>query len=250
MDYCGGKRLCEIECHRLLESELEADWLRDHPAPQRYNDLLKDFERDKDRLHEIASTPIADSLSLRDSACGVPVKRILRCYLSQNSSSPAVFKQDTAGRKGTSCSTCRLRVISARSLLRPFPSCRLSSRALSRKTGTRSATSSWEQALTSLNRQLCGLAQRLSQFPARLIHSALESSSGFPEYPYLVTPSRTSLQDSEFSAIIAATMRPKAAIYPVVLGGHDEARFGGLNDSTAMSSGLIDAKLTTAARIS
>ena len=50
MDYCGRKKVSEIECHRLLESQLQAHWLARSRAPQRYNDLLKDFERDRDPL--------------------------------------------------------------------------------------------------------------------------------------------------------------------------------------------------------
>ena len=164
MDYCGRKRLCEIECHRLLESELEAHWLARSPSPQRYNDLLKDFERDRDRLFEMASS-YSRFLEFVGLGTGVPEKRILRCYLSQNFLL-RLFANRILGRKRDRLLDLPLAsylgslITPARPVLpaqfsRAFPE-------------DRNPFSDFfmEQALTSLNLQLRGLAQRLSQSPA------------------------------------------------------------------------------------
>ena len=164
MDYCGRKRLSEIECHRLLESELEAHWLARSPAPQRYNDLLKDFERDRDRLFEIASS-YRRFLDFAGLGAGVPETRILRCYLSQNFLL-RLFANRMLGRKRNPlldlpiASYLGSLITPARPLLpalfsRTFP-----------EDLNPFSDFFMEQSLTSLNLQLCGLAQRLSQFLA------------------------------------------------------------------------------------
>jgi hypothetical protein len=105
--YCSS----EIECHRLLESELESFWLARSPAPEKYDDLLKEFRRDREWLSKIAShyrrflefaglsplaEPAPDSIrGHRDCADGrvgisplkdakVFEKRIVKCFLLQN----------------------------------------------------------------------------------------------------------------------------------------------------------------------
>jgi hypothetical protein len=82
-DYSGVKRLSEIECHRLLESELEALWLARSPTPERYNKLLEDFERDRGRLFEIASR-YRRFLEFAGLSAGVSERRIVKCFLWQN----------------------------------------------------------------------------------------------------------------------------------------------------------------------
>ena len=164
MHYCGGKGLSEIECHRLLESELEAHWLARSRAPQRYHDLLKDFERDRDRLFEIASS-YRRFLEFAGLSAGVRETRILRCYLSQNFLL-RLFANRILGRKRDSLLNLPLAsylgslITPARPVLpaqfsRTFPEDR-----------DPFGDFFMEQALTSLNLQLRGLAQRLSQFPA------------------------------------------------------------------------------------
>ena len=82
-DYIGVKRLSEIECHRLLESELEALWLAGSPTPQRYDELLEDFKRDRGRLIEIASC-YRRFLEFTGLSAGVSDRRIVKCCLCQN----------------------------------------------------------------------------------------------------------------------------------------------------------------------
>ncbi|MGA2400102.1 MAG: zinc dependent phospholipase C family protein [Syntrophobacteraceae bacterium] len=162
MDYCGGKRLSEIECHRLLESELEALWLARSRTPQRYTDLLKDFGRDRDRLFEIASNyrRFLDYVGLD---AGVSETRILRCYLRQN-----LFLRLFANRMLGRHRDRMLDLPYARypgSLITParpvLPA--LFSRTFPEE---RNPFSDYfmEQALTSLKANLCAFAERLSQF--------------------------------------------------------------------------------------
>jgi len=82
LDYCKAKRLSAIECHRLLESELEALRLTGPGTRQRYAGLLRDF-RGRERLFEIAS---CYSGFLEFTGLGpVPARnRIVKCFLSQN----------------------------------------------------------------------------------------------------------------------------------------------------------------------
>ncbi len=82
-DYIGVKRLSEIEGHRLLESELEALWLPRSRTPQRYNELLKDFKRDRGRLVEIASL-YRRFLEFAGLGAGVSERLIVKCCLCQN----------------------------------------------------------------------------------------------------------------------------------------------------------------------
>ncbi|HIJ69593.1 MAG TPA: zinc dependent phospholipase C family protein, partial [Deltaproteobacteria bacterium] len=82
-DYIGVKRLSKIEGHRLLESELEALWLARSRTPERYDELLKDFKRDRGRLLEIASY-YRRFLEFAGLSAGVSERRIVKCCLSQN----------------------------------------------------------------------------------------------------------------------------------------------------------------------
>ncbi len=82
-DYSGVKRLSETECHRLLECELEALWLPRSPTPGRYDELLKDFKRDRARLFEIASC-YRRFLEFAGLSAGVSERRIVKCFLCQN----------------------------------------------------------------------------------------------------------------------------------------------------------------------
>ena len=81
-DYCAAKRLSSLECHRLIESELEALRLAGSWARERYTGLLKDLGR-RERLFEIASL----YRELLEFAGLGPVpadKKIVNCFLSQN----------------------------------------------------------------------------------------------------------------------------------------------------------------------
>jgi hypothetical protein len=164
MDYCGRKRLCEIECHRLLESEIEAHWLARTSAPQRYNDLLKDFERDRNRLFEIASS-YRRFLEFAGLGAGVTETRILRCYLSQNFLL-RLFANRMLGRKRDPMLDLPL----ARYLGSLITPARPVLPALFSRTFPEDLNPFsdffMERALTSLNLQLCGLSERLSQFLA------------------------------------------------------------------------------------
>ncbi len=161
MDYCGRKRLSAIECHRLLESELEALWLARSRTPQRYSDLLKDFGRDRDRLFEIASS-YHRFLEFVGLGAEVSERRILKCYLRQNFFL-RLFANRTLGRQ--------------RDRMLDFPSARylgslitparpvlpvLFSRTFPEE---RNPFSDYfmEQALTSIKADLRALAERLSQ---------------------------------------------------------------------------------------
>jgi hypothetical protein len=164
LGYCGEKKLCEIECHRLLESELEAHWLARSRAPQRYNELLKEFKRDRDRLFEIASS-YRRFLEFAGLGAGVPKTRILRCYQSQNFLL-RLFANGMLGRN--------------RDPLLDFPLARYLGSLITPARPILPALFSptfpedqnpfsdffMEQAITSVNLQLCGLVQRLSQFLA------------------------------------------------------------------------------------
>ncbi len=143
-DYCGVKRLSEIECHRLLESELEALWLARSRTPKRYDDLLRDFKKDRGRLlrDRIILSPIP-------RICGT-VRRGLRKADSQmlpapEFSSPVVCDQDAGQAEGTVCSHFRQPALWERSLRLRGPSCRPCSHRLCPKIGIRSATTSWNR---------------------------------------------------------------------------------------------------------
>jgi|SRR5208337_2011420 len=161
-DYIGEKRLSEIECHRLLESELEALWLARSRTPERYDELLEDFKKDRGRLIEIASC-YRRFLEFAGLSAGVSERRIVRCCLWQNFLL-RLFASRMLGRK-------RDRLLSlppTRSLgalvtpVRPvLPA--LFSRALPED---RNPFSDYfmKQALTSLEAHLFAFAKRLSQF--------------------------------------------------------------------------------------
>ena len=81
-DYCAAKRLSAIECHRLIESELEALRLNGSSAHEKYAEVLRELRR-KSRLFEIAAL----YREMLEFACLRPVpseKRIVSCFLSQN----------------------------------------------------------------------------------------------------------------------------------------------------------------------
>jgi hypothetical protein len=82
MDYCAAKRLSEIECHRLLESELEALRLAGARAHERYARLLRELRR-RDLLFEIASY-YRQFLAFTGLGPIPTDEKIVKCYLSQN----------------------------------------------------------------------------------------------------------------------------------------------------------------------
>ncbi len=80
-----ASRCCtsEIDCHRLIESELESFWLAGAPSPEKYNRLLKQFWNDRERLYEIASW-YRGFFKFAGLGPGVSEKMIVRCFLNQN----------------------------------------------------------------------------------------------------------------------------------------------------------------------
>jgi hypothetical protein len=82
MDYCAQKRLSGIECHRLLESELEAFRLTGSRTLERSTDLLRDLRR-RGRLFEIASY-YRQFLEFTGLGPIPSEKKIVKCCLSQN----------------------------------------------------------------------------------------------------------------------------------------------------------------------
>ncbi len=170
MDYCAGKRLSEIECHRLLESELEALWLAGSPTPRRYDELLEDFKRDRGLLLEIASyyRGFLEFAGVSSRARPAPAdaevfeRRIVKCFLWQNFLL-RLFANRMLGRQ-------RDRLLSFRptrflgALVTPvrpvLPA--LFSRTLP---GDRNPFSDFfmEQAMTSLESRLCAFAKQLTE---------------------------------------------------------------------------------------
>ena len=163
-DCIGVKRLSGIECHRLLESELEALWLARSRTPQRYGELLKDFKRDPARLLDVASC-YRRFLEFTGLSAGVSGKRIVRCCLWQNFLL-RLFANRMLGRKRDTLLDLPLASYLG-ALITPsrpvLPA--LFSRTFPEDLNPFSDFF-LEQALTSSKLQLRGLAQRLSQFLA------------------------------------------------------------------------------------
>ncbi len=161
-DYIGVKRLSGIECHRLLESELEALWLARSRTPERYDELLKDFKKDRGRLLEIASC-YRRFLEFAGLSAGVSERRIVKCCLCQNFLLRLFASRMLGGKRDRLLSLPPTRALGA--LVTParpvLPA--LFSYVLPED---RNPFSDYfmAQALTSLEAHLCGLAQRLSQF--------------------------------------------------------------------------------------
>ncbi|SPF51687.1 conserved hypothetical protein [Syntrophobacter sp. SbD1] len=84
-DFFKGKKLSEIERHRLIESELEALWLAGSPGPQKYDRLLEAFSKGRDLLFEIASyyRGFLDFAGLGELSEKVSDRQIVKCWLSQ-----------------------------------------------------------------------------------------------------------------------------------------------------------------------
>jgi hypothetical protein len=81
-DYCLEKRLSSLECHRLIESELEALRLTGSHRQEKYAGVLKDL-RGRERLFEIASL-YRELLAFASLGPVPPETRIVNCFLSQN----------------------------------------------------------------------------------------------------------------------------------------------------------------------
>jgi hypothetical protein len=82
LEFCAAKRLSSLECHRLIESELEALRMAGSRVHEKYTGLLKNL-RGGERLFEIASLyrELLEFVGLGP----VPAdKRIVNCFLSQN----------------------------------------------------------------------------------------------------------------------------------------------------------------------
>ncbi|MCE5332951.1 MAG: zinc dependent phospholipase C family protein [Desulfobacteraceae bacterium] len=83
LDFCEKKRLRPIDCHRLLECELEGYWLDRSKNPQFYTGLLRVFMRDREWLLRIAGC----YRSFLEHTGFVPAPseaRIAGCYQDQN----------------------------------------------------------------------------------------------------------------------------------------------------------------------
>ncbi len=160
-DYIGIKRLSEIEGHRLLESELEALWLARSSTPQRYDELLRDFKRDRGRLVEIASF-YRRFLEFVGLSAGVSERRIVKCCLCQNFLLRLFASRMLGGKRDHLLSLPPTRALGA--LVTParpvLPA--LFSHDLPEDLNPFSDYF-MEQALISLEADLCSLAKRLSQ---------------------------------------------------------------------------------------
>ena len=71
----------EIDCHRLIESELESLWLARSPRPEKYDRLLEELRNDRAVFFEIASFY---GEFLKFVGLEVSEARIVRCFLKQN----------------------------------------------------------------------------------------------------------------------------------------------------------------------
>lgn len=180
----AGRKLSEIQCHRLLESELEALWLAGSAASEKYDELLEDFRKDRGRLFEIASyyrrflefaggagldpaysRPAAPDRTSSGFASnsGVSEKRIVKCFLNQFFLL-RLFANRTLGRQ-------RDRMLS-------FPPTRFLGALITPPRPALPASLShslpedrnpfskrfMERALASLEADLCGLTKKLPQF--------------------------------------------------------------------------------------
>jgi hypothetical protein len=158
-DFMGVKRLSEIECHRLIESEHEALWLARSRTPARYDELLEDFKRDRDLFLEVASC-YRGFFEFTGLSAGVSEKRIVKCCLWQNFLLRLFASRMLGRRRDLLLSLPPIRALGAlvtpvRPVLPAF-----FSHALPQD---RNPFSDYfmEQALTSLEAHLCALAKRL-----------------------------------------------------------------------------------------
>jgi hypothetical protein len=79
--YSGGKDLSEIECHRLIESELESSKLAGSSG--KYDALLQEFRRHR-RFYAESASFYRGFLDFAGLGAGVSQKQIVRCFLWQN----------------------------------------------------------------------------------------------------------------------------------------------------------------------
>jgi hypothetical protein len=159
-DYIGVTKLSVIECHRLLESELEALWLARSRAPERYDELLENFKRDRGLLLDVASC-YRRFLEFTGLSAGVSERRIVKCCLWQNFLLRLFASRMLGSRRDLLLSLPPTRSLGALvTPVRPvLPA--LFSHALPED---RNPFSDYfmEQALTSSEARLCKLAKRLS----------------------------------------------------------------------------------------
>lgn len=83
LGFCVEQRLSEEDCHRLLESEMEAFWLGRAGMGCFYAPLLNRFREDREWLLEIASY-YREFLRFAGLEGAPPEKKILQCCLKQN----------------------------------------------------------------------------------------------------------------------------------------------------------------------
>jgi len=159
-DFMGVKRLSGIEGHRLLESELEALWLAGSRAPERYDELLEDFKRDRGLFLDVASC-YRGFLEFTGLSAGVSEKRIVKCCLWQNFLLRLFASRMLGRRRDLLLSLPPTRALGVlvtpvRPVLPAFFSHALPE--------DRNPFSDYfmDQALTSLEAHLCELAKRLS----------------------------------------------------------------------------------------
>ena len=82
LESCLRQGLSAVDCHRFLESEMEAFWLPKIGKPGGYIDLLETFREDREWLGEIAS--IYRQFLTYAGLNAPPDGKILRCFLNQN----------------------------------------------------------------------------------------------------------------------------------------------------------------------
>ncbi len=83
LDFCLGKGLSEINCHRFIESEMESFWLGRVGASKRYSEMLKEFASDEGLFGRISL--IYGSFLAEVGLAPYPTAgRIRRCFVIQN----------------------------------------------------------------------------------------------------------------------------------------------------------------------
>jgi len=177
------RRTSETERHRLLESELEGLRLAGSPAAQKYDDLLKEFARDRRRIFEIASSyrRFLEFVGL-SSQGGPPARpgsragvsplhgaevlenRIVRCFLLQNFLLRLFANRTLGGRRDRLLSLWPFLGVLVTPVRPVLPA--LFSSVLPRE---RDLFSDYfmERSLACLELHFCALAQRLSQIFTR-----------------------------------------------------------------------------------
>jgi len=163
LPFCREMGLTAMDCHRLIESEMEAFWLPRKDAPRGYVGLLRGFVADGG---DIARISVIYRRFLESAELGpLPsVNRILECYLKQNMMLRIFSSAALAGLRDR---LLRLRFGRyAGSLIvpaRPFLPSVLASRVPTNRDPF--SDDFMDNGFTSLAARLTGFAERFAPFP-------------------------------------------------------------------------------------